>query len=43
LLNEVGDRATADYEIWGYGFISGEPNHILYGRYDSATEEETRY
>ena len=42
LLNEAGDRAAVDYEIWGYGFIDvGWPDHILYGSYHSVTGEVT--
>lgn len=36
-LNEAGDRETADYEIWGYGYASGRVRNIRYGLYDSVT------
>jgi len=43
LLNKNGDRATGDYEIWGYGYDYeiDEPISKLYGRYDSMTEQVT--
>lgn len=43
LLNKNGDRATGDYEIWGYGYDdeTNEPISKLYGRYDSVTEQVT--
>jgi len=33
-LNEAGDRYTSNYDIWGYGYESGEPSFIKYGYYD---------
>jgi branched-chain amino acid transport system substrate-binding protein len=37
LLNEAGDRYMTDYDIWGYGWINGDPSFVWYGYYDSET------
>jgi branched-chain amino acid transport system substrate-binding protein len=37
LLNEAGDRYASNYDIWGYGYVDGEPSIIRYGYYDSTT------
>ena len=35
MLDDNGDRATMDYDIWGFGFDeTGEPSIINYGQYD---------
>ena len=43
LLNEAGDRAESDYDIWGYGYDdeTGEPTIKKYGLYDSMTGQVT--
>ncbi len=42
-LNEAGDRYSANYEIWGYGYVDGEVKYIKYGLYDSMTDEVSWY
>ena len=42
-LNEAGDRFTRDFDIWGYGYIDGEPSIKKYGFYDSTTGTVTWY
>jgi len=37
-LDEAGDRANANYEIWGYGLVDGEPSFVKYGWYDMWTD-----
>jgi hypothetical protein len=37
LLNEAGDRMRTNYDIWGYGFIDGYPDHVYYGYYEAFT------
>ena len=40
LLNEAGDRAESDYDIWGYGKDeTDEPSILKYGFYESMTGE----
>jgi hypothetical protein len=43
LLNDAGDRAESDYDIWGYGYDdeTGEPTIKKYGLYDSLTGQVT--
>jgi branched-chain amino acid transport system substrate-binding protein len=41
LLNENGDRFASNYDIWGYGYVNGEPSSIIYGLYDAATGQIT--
>jgi branched-chain amino acid transport system substrate-binding protein len=38
-LDENGDRETADYEIYGYGYIDGVVTNIKYGIYDSGMKK----
>jgi hypothetical protein len=36
LLNADGDRFPPDYEIWGYGIVSGGvTDHVNYGKYNT--------
>jgi hypothetical protein len=37
-LDEAGDRANANYEIWGYGLVNDEPSFVKYGWYDMWTD-----
>lgn len=32
-LDENGDRETADYDIWGYGYLNDRAVYLKYGRY----------
>jgi len=36
-LDEAGDRATANYDIWGYAIVNGTAYSVRYGYYDGAT------
>jgi branched-chain amino acid transport system substrate-binding protein len=36
-LNENGDRYSANYDIWGFGYVGPDVQSIKYGYYDSAT------
>ena len=36
LLNEAGDRAASNYDIWGFSYIGDEPVFANYGMYDGA-------
>lgn len=40
-LDETGDRAAGNYEIWGFGYKDGVGDHILYGLYDLTTGKIT--
>jgi branched-chain amino acid transport system substrate-binding protein len=44
-LNEAGDRATGDYEIWGYGDPDrdGKVDNVKYGFFDGTTGKVTWY
>jgi len=35
-LNEDGDRAFANYQVWGYADIAGNVEFVNYGYYDAA-------
>ena len=37
-LDEAGDRANANYEIWGYGLVDFEPSFVKYGWYGMWTD-----
>lgn len=37
LLNECGDRASCNYDIWGFGYVDGVPSNVKFGFYDSTT------
>ena len=37
-LNEAGDRAVSNYQIWGYGDIGSGPQMATYGLYDAITD-----
>jgi branched-chain amino acid transport system substrate-binding protein len=41
LLNEAGDRAAANYQIWGFGDIGNGLQNVQYGFYDSITGKAT--
>jgi branched-chain amino acid transport system substrate-binding protein len=42
LLNAAGDRASSNYQIWGYGDVTGEGvNHVIYGMYDAVSDSVT--
>ncbi|MCB2172212.1 ABC transporter substrate-binding protein, partial [archaeon] len=38
-----GDRMGADYDIWGYDIVDGEPSIIKYGHYYLETDQITIY
>jgi branched-chain amino acid transport system substrate-binding protein len=38
LLNEYGDRAGSNYQIWGYGDIGSGVQNVVYGMYDMLTD-----
>jgi hypothetical protein len=40
-LDENGDRAFANYDIWGNAMIDGEMRFVRYGQYDADSEELT--
>jgi branched-chain amino acid transport system substrate-binding protein len=42
-LNDAGDRAAANYEIWGYGDIGQGIQNVNYGLYDQVTQQVTWY
>jgi len=42
-IDENGDRVGADYDLWTYGQINGEPSYIRYGYYDLETNTITIY
>lgn len=42
-LNSAGDRATANYQIWGYGDKNLTPDMHLCGLYDATTDSVTWY
>jgi branched-chain amino acid transport system substrate-binding protein len=42
-LDENGDRAIADYDIWGYGYVGDRMEHILYAKYEALTGQITWY
>lgn len=41
MLDETGDRAAGNYEIWGFGYKDGVGDHILLGIYDLAANKIT--
>lgn len=43
LLNEYGDRAIANYDIWGVGYPDTSAKWIKYGDYEAASGEITWY
>jgi branched-chain amino acid transport system substrate-binding protein len=39
LLNAAGDRASSNYQIWGFGDVTGEGvDHVVYGMYDAISD-----
>ena len=36
-LNANGDRAQADFDIWGIGVTDGKPGYVTYGYYNGLT------
>jgi branched-chain amino acid transport system substrate-binding protein len=40
-LNDAGDRAKSNYQIWGYGDIGSGVQNVVYGLYDSITDHVT--
>lgn len=41
-LNEAGDRAVSNYQIWGFGDVTGEGiDHTVYGMYDAVSDSVT--
>jgi branched-chain amino acid transport system substrate-binding protein len=38
-LNEAGDRAGSNYQIWGYGDLGSGPQNVVYGLYDAITDK----
>jgi branched-chain amino acid transport system substrate-binding protein len=42
-LNAAGDRAGANYQIWGYGDIGNGVENVNYGLYDQVTGQVTWY
>jgi branched-chain amino acid transport system substrate-binding protein len=40
-LNAAGDRAGANYQIWGYGDIGSGLQNVIYGLYDMVTDKVT--
>jgi ABC-type branched-subunit amino acid transport system substrate-binding protein len=36
LLNDGGDRAASNYDIWGFSYIGDDPVFANYGMYDGA-------
>lgn len=40
-LDENGDRAFTNYDIWGYAMVGGQMRHVRYGLYDSLIGEVT--
>jgi branched-chain amino acid transport system substrate-binding protein len=42
-LNEAGDRAGANYQIWGYGDVGNGVENVNYGMYDAITGTVTWY
>jgi branched-chain amino acid transport system substrate-binding protein len=37
-LNAAGDRASSNYQIWGYGDIGSGVDHVVYGMYDAISD-----
>lgn len=37
-LNAAGDRASSNYQIWGYGDIGAGVDHVVYGMYDAISD-----
>jgi len=40
-LNEFGDRAVSNYQIWGYGDIGSGHQNVVYGAYDFFADSVT--
>jgi hypothetical protein len=40
-LNEAGDRAVSNYQIWGYGDTGNGVINVNYGVYDAITGQVT--
>ena len=38
-LDKCGDRAAANYDIWGYAIVDGKCTYVKYGVYSSVTGE----
>ena len=38
LLDEFGDRALVNYEIWGYDIVGSDYDFFMYGWYDLQTD-----
>ncbi|MBD3206212.1 ABC transporter substrate-binding protein [Candidatus Bathyarchaeota archaeon] len=40
-LNAAGDRVPGNYDIHGYGYVDGDPDFVIFGRYNTASNTIT--